>query len=431
MDVETATDSTETPAKCGHLLTPSQVSKLNQVLESTYEIHGIGNFPSLEVKPKVAIRTVLEHLKPTCVSVRDVRINGSVASFAISDHPEQSYNDLDILFGVDFDDNNVHEAFDVIRDAVLESLLEWFPEDVDKSCFQGPGANSLLLSAYVQKMFKVPNKHATRPQDDCWSIISLRNNMFKNVELKFLKRMKRQCEFSVDSFQIILDDSFLNSEGAESCDFFTLRAESMYGDFEVARHHLNNRLISIQHPEHVIGGGLLKYCNLMSQGFKPATEEGLQKTENMMCNRFFLDYRVPHMQGTALAKYLATHFNNRVESGLVFLGHLHGVVDRSSVNERDTFLSMITHMRNMATPPPSPPPQHVDVAAKASKGQSNNGLAKNSNNDGPQPRQVQLSTGKMAYAAVVQQGKTVAPKPLAKHPSKTDLSQAERARARS
>lgn len=56
-----------------------------------------------------------------------------------------------------------------------------------------------MKEAYVQKMVKVFNEH------DKWSLISLSNNSGKNLELKFVSSLRRQFEFSVDSFQIILD----------------------------------------------------------------------------------------------------------------------------------------------------------------------------------------------------------------------------------
>ena len=42
-----------------------------------------------------------------------------------------------------------------------------------------------------------------------WSLISLHNIEGQNIELKFVDKMKRQFQFSVDAFQIHLD-SLLN-----------------------------------------------------------------------------------------------------------------------------------------------------------------------------------------------------------------------------
>lgn len=60
-------------------------------------------------------------------------------------------------------------------------------------------SSATMKEAYVQKMVKVFNDH------DRWSLISLSNNSGKNLELKFVSALRRQFEFSVDSFQIILD----------------------------------------------------------------------------------------------------------------------------------------------------------------------------------------------------------------------------------
>jgi len=40
-----------------------------------------------------------------------------------------------------------------------------------------------------------------------WSLISLSNVRARNVELKFAARMRRQFEFSVDSFQVGMSSS--------------------------------------------------------------------------------------------------------------------------------------------------------------------------------------------------------------------------------
>ena len=54
----------------------------------------------------------------------------------------------------------------------------------------------------MSKMVKVNDS-------DRWSLIALGNNKTNSVELKFVDRMKRKFEFSVDSFHIMLDTLFL------------------------------------------------------------------------------------------------------------------------------------------------------------------------------------------------------------------------------
>ena len=52
-------------------------------------------------------------------------------------------------------------------------------------------------------------------------------SLFRCIELKFVERMRRNFEFSVDSFQITLDP--LIDQPNEHRPI--VRAESMYGDF--------------------------------------------------------------------------------------------------------------------------------------------------------------------------------------------------------
>lgn len=106
-----------------------------------------------------------------------------------------------------------------------------------------------LKDAYIHKMVKVSEK-------DKWSLISLSNNRGRNVELKFVHRMKRQFEFSVDSFHIILDSLMLFYECSDrpiSENIYpTVLAESVYGNFNEAFSHLEKKLIVTEKPEEVI-----------------------------------------------------------------------------------------------------------------------------------------------------------------------------------
>jgi len=99
------------------------------------------------------------------------------------------YNDLDLIFGVDLSDQS---DLKLVKDVVMSSLLNFMPAGVSKERMSGPN----LSEAYVRKLVKV--------YDDVnrWSLISLSNVRARNVELKFADRMRRQFEFSVDSFQV-------------------------------------------------------------------------------------------------------------------------------------------------------------------------------------------------------------------------------------
>ncbi|KAG2463552.1 uncharacterized protein LOC120537204 [Polypterus senegalus] len=183
---------TESADRRFHNLTMEQIQTLNQVLTEVIPIHGRGNFPTLEVKPKDIIHMVKDRLIEKKITVRDVRLNGSTASHVLVKENGTSYKDLDIIFGVELPKE---EDFQIVKDVVLDCLLDFLPRCVNKEKITA----LTMKEAYVQKMVKVFTEH------DRWSLISLSNNSGKNVELKFVNSLRRQFEFSVDSFQIILD----------------------------------------------------------------------------------------------------------------------------------------------------------------------------------------------------------------------------------
>lgn len=97
----------------------------------------------------------------------------------------------------------------MIKESVLGCLLDCLPAGVNRERI----SSATMKEAYVQKMVKVFNEY------DRWSLISLSNNSGKNLELKFVSVLRRQFEFSVDSFQIILDrllESYMQQE-SQSC----------------------------------------------------------------------------------------------------------------------------------------------------------------------------------------------------------------------
>uniref|UniRef100_A0A672MYL8 polynucleotide adenylyltransferase n=1 Tax=Sinocyclocheilus grahami TaxID=75366 RepID=A0A672MYL8_SINGR len=313
-----------------HKLTKEQVETLDQVLTEVIPIHGRGNFPTLEIKPKDIIYVVRDRLILKKIKVRDVRLNGSTASHVLVKENGTSYKDLDIIFGVELPKP---EDFQIIKEVVLGCLLDFLPKGVNKDKITA----LTMKEAYVQKMVKVFTEH------DRWSLISLSNNSGKNVELKFVNSLRRQFEFSVDSFQIILD-SMLQSYLDLPC--ITVLAESMYGDFEQAMDHLRYRLIATRNPEEIRGGGLLKYSNLLVRDFKPACETEIKTLERYMCSRFFIDFPDVNEQQRKIESYLRNHFIGEEKSKYDFLMTLRRVVNESTVclmgHERRQTLNMIT-----------------------------------------------------------------------------------------
>ncbi|KAJ7321782.1 Terminal nucleotidyltransferase 5C [Desmophyllum pertusum] len=318
------------------VLTFDQVNRLHNVLSQTVFIHGRGNFPTLEVPLTDFIETVTAGLKEEGLKVRDLRLNGSTASNILSIESNCCYNDIDLIFGVEIRSNSHLQQ---IKCVVLNSLLNFFPNGVSKDRMN----SCTLKEAYVQKMVKVST------DNDRWSLISLWNNEGKNVELKFVDSMRRQFEFSVDSFQIVLDSLLgfykLSPVPMKPNFFPTVVAESVYGDMKVALHHLDNKLIATRNPEEIRGGGLLKYCNLLVRNYVPENFEEIKILERYMCSRFFIDFSDLQQQQQKLESYLANHFIGDERGQYEYLMVLYHIVASSTVclmgHERKQTLRLI------------------------------------------------------------------------------------------
>ncbi|KAH8325178.1 hypothetical protein KR074_009070 [Drosophila pseudoananassae] len=314
------------------VLSFEQVSKLHNVMDEKVAIHGRGNFPTLEVTLKDLVNLVRRKLEAEVnaggagVLVKDIRLNGGAASHVLASE-DQPYNDLDLIFAIELSSPRV---FDRVKVAVLNTLLDLMPEGVCKRRIY----TCSLKEAYVGKMVKVNNNN----DGDRWSLISLGNSPgHKNVELKFVDTMRRQFEFSVDSFQIVLDSLLLFYDCAAlpiSENFYpTVVGESVYGDFQEALYHLQKKLISTRQPEEIRGGGLLKYCNLLVRNYKAVDSQLIKTLERYMCSRFFIDFPDINTQTIKLEAYLRNHFWGVDEEPLQYqyLMHLREVVEMSTV----------------------------------------------------------------------------------------------------
>lgn len=322
------------------VLSYEQVRRLSDVMDEVVSIHGRGNFPTIEVRLRDLVTVVKTKLESDAagLKVHDIRLNGGAASHVFATE-SQPYNDLDLIFGVELSSGR---NFDRVKGAVLGSLFDLLPEGVSRKRI----TTCSLKEAYVGKMVKVNH------EGDRWSLISLGNSRgHRNVELKFVDSMKRPFEFSVDSFQIILDSLLLFYECSELsiCENFypTVVGESVYGDFQEAIYHLHKKLIATRHPEEIRGGGLLKYCNLLVRSYKPAQPDYIKTLERYMCSRFFIDFPDVRQQRAKLENYLWNHFVGSEEESLKcqYLMLLHSVVEESTVclmgHERRQTLNLI------------------------------------------------------------------------------------------
>lgn len=331
----------ESEAKRFAVLTYEQVVRLGEVLSRKVEVHGRGNFPTIQVVLKDLVEAVSSRLREKGVKLRGIRLNGGAASFVLCQDKKYIFNDLDLIFGIDLTcPQRIHMIFDVVMDA----LTDFLPEGVSKDRM----CSATLKDAYVKKLVKVTD------DSNRWSLISLSNNDGRNVELKFVDTMRRPFEFSIDSFQINLDSllSFfkLSTLPIKPNFFPTVVAESVYGDIGIALHHLDNRLIATRNPEEIRGGGLLKYCNLLVKKYTPEDRKEIRNMERYMCSRFFIDFGDLDTQMRKLQKYLQDHFHGEERVKCEYLRILHRTIASSTVclmnHERKQTLMLIEQMAN-------------------------------------------------------------------------------------
>ncbi|NIG58027.1 hypothetical protein BU61_503 [Pontoporia blainvillei] len=284
-----------------------QVKRLDALLSEPIPIHGRGNFPTLSVQPRQIVQVVRSSLEEQGLRVHGVRLHGSAASHVL--HPESGlgYKDLDLVFRVD------------LRS---EASFQLTKEKLVKVC----------------------------TDTDRWSLISLSNKSGKNVELKFVDSVRRQFEFSVDSFQILLDPLLLFSQCSSTpmSEAFhpMVTGESLYGDFAEALDHLRHRVIATRSPEEIRGGGLLKYCHLLVRGLRPRPSTDVSALQRYMCSRFFIDFPDLAEQQRMLERYLEAHFSGADSARrYACLVTLHRVVNESTVclmsHERRQTLALI------------------------------------------------------------------------------------------
>lgn len=105
-----------------------------------------------------------------------------------------------------------------VRTAVFDALVRLMPESTNKEKISA----DILKDIYIRKMVKVSD-------DDRWSLFSLHNDYGRCIELKFVDKMRRQFEFSVDSFQITLDVMLDSPEHPKP----SVTVESMFGDINL------------------------------------------------------------------------------------------------------------------------------------------------------------------------------------------------------
>ena len=110
-----------------HILSFTQVKRLNYLMKETLPIHGKGNVPTIYVKLCDLVSTVRLKLDDSVLYVREIRMYGSIASEVLSArfldlHNNTLYTDIDIMFKINISDEKCYEK---VKTEVIDSILEF------------------------------------------------------------------------------------------------------------------------------------------------------------------------------------------------------------------------------------------------------------------------------------------------------------------
>lgn len=124
----------EESGSCGEsinlsLLNWEQVQRLDNILTGSIPIHGRWSFPTLEMKPRDIVKVVRSRMEEKRIHVREVRLNGSAASYVLHEDSGLGWKDLDLIFCAEL---KGEMEFQIVKDIVLDSLLDFLPEGVNK-----------------------------------------------------------------------------------------------------------------------------------------------------------------------------------------------------------------------------------------------------------------------------------------------------------
>jgi hypothetical protein len=198
-------------------LTCDQTDKLIHVVDRSIPIcpSQPSSFPTLNLTPRHFLRQVSSKLKEQSIDVTHIRLNGGAASFVLVNESNFVYRDIDILFHIKtplsseqkttlFSSNNEPYSCDVwtiIKYVICSCLIEHIANATSPEKPQQYTHHylSTILDTYATKNIKISS------EQDSWALLSLQNICGQNLELKFVEHLKRQWQFSVDSFQINLE----------------------------------------------------------------------------------------------------------------------------------------------------------------------------------------------------------------------------------
>jgi hypothetical protein len=150
------------------------------------------------------------------------------ASYVLTNDKSFSYSDIDFIFRCDLSSES---TWTQIKTTVCECLARQISISGSSST-QLSFSPIIIQAAYVEKVVRVINPS----NNDSWALMSLCNVNGQNIELKFVDRMKRQFQFSVDSFQILLDPLLDHYEQLAKYQQASYKKQAHYDQYQHPHH---------------------------------------------------------------------------------------------------------------------------------------------------------------------------------------------------
>lgn len=224
--------------------------------------------------------TTLEIIQPLCqkmskyLSPKSIRLSGSSATKIVCKSKKGKNiraNDIDI---------NIY-----VVSTILFSKIEKYRTDV-------------LINILKSKLHHIDQKYFTRNfidkygfldmvtvhnDDDRWMLFSIGNfDRSMKIDIKIINYISRSYIFSIDSFEITLDNIVFGRENDENI-------ICKWGDIDKAMYHAIHKSLVIPEPGN-IRNGLLRYCLMLCKGYKIKDRIKRNSVEQVLVVKFFIDF---------------------------------------------------------------------------------------------------------------------------------------------